>query len=357
MCNPKTDQVDRYDEQTRSLPVPRAMLRDAQSSVKPVVSGSKEKTPVSSHPKPATGASDKQKAMQQTKERLQKTLGESSGPDTSAEGVQRTSAAAKQLVRKVQAAAAGLGDAGAELEERCEKLLKQIDQFKPAEGTQAAREAKSLLDQAENLLKSALDVLGSVTEASAGEMIRQATEAEKSVTPVLQELAKTHGFEPIGLEYRLKSPKSLKDKLSRDMIEEGKPLDQVAQNVSDVLRYTASFPSERLAEGTDGVLRDLQQKGYTLLKLKNTWPDDKISYKGINVQMATPDGQKMELQFHTSDSFWLKDTGTHDLYEEKRRPDISKERKDQLDYIQAEMAKLLDKPPGIDKIENFPGRK
>jgi len=349
MCDPPTDEVDQYDEQTRLLPLPKVLQRETpvRSSVRPVVSDSKQKAPVSSHAVPQAG---KRRDMQRVKHQLLESSSESGGPDISAEGVKRTATAAKQLALKVQGATTDLEDQ--ELKEVCAKLLEEIEKFQPVEGRSAATEAKALLDQADNLLKRALEVLGSATSASAQEMIGKAEEAEKSVTPMLKQLAEEHGFEPIGLEYRLKTIKSLKDKLSRDMIEEGKPLDQIKKNVSDVLRYTASFAPEKLAKGTDGVLKDLQKQGYQVVKLKNTWPDDKISYKGINVQLVTPDGQKMELQFHTPDSFWLKDEGTHDLYEEMRRPDISQQRKKQLDNIQLEMAKLLEKPRDIDEIKN-----
>jgi len=348
MCDPPSDEVDQYDEQTRLLPLPKVLLRKtpARSPVRPVVSDSKQEVPVSSHPMPKAG---KRQDMQRVKQQLLERSSESGGPDISAEGVKRTATAAKQLALKVQGATTDLDPA---LKKECTKLLEEIEKFQPVEGKSAASEAKAFLDQADSLLKRALEVLGSATSASAQEMIGNAEKAEKSVTPMLEQLAEKHGFEPIGLKYKLKTTKSLQDKLSRDMIEEGKPLEQVKNNVSDVLRYTASFPPERLAQGTDGVLKDLQQQGYQIAKLKNTWPDDKISYKGINVQLVTPDGQKMELQFHTPDSFWLKDDGTHDLYEEMRRPDISQQRKKQLDNIQLEMAKLLEKPPGIEKITN-----
>jgi hypothetical protein len=296
-----------------------------------------------------------QAAMLAKKQAMLEELGQSN--DVSAEAVKRARDAAKLMVEKLQAAIKTLGSAGgdtSELQAKCAGLSKRIDEFTPSGGPEASGEAKSLLEEAQKLGETSFAVLGAVTEPRAEEMILRAGKAEKSTTPLLKELAETYGFEPIGLEHRLKTVKSLKEKLLRDMIEEAKPLEKVAENISDALRYTAAFPPDKLIDGTLGVLRDLEKQGYTVPRLKNTWPLEGNPYKGINVQLVTPDGQKMELQFHTPESFWLKDEGTHDLYEEKRRPDISKERADNLNRIQAEMAKFLRKPDRVDNIKNIP---
>jgi hypothetical protein len=213
--------------------------------------------------------------------------------------------------------------------------------------------AQGLLDNAQKLLAGAVKALEPVTAVAAEKMIKTATKAEPKVTKTLLLLSGKHGFDLIGLEDKLKTKGSLKDKLARDMVEEGKPLETVAENVSDVLRYTAQFPPEALVAGTEKVLRDLEKERFTIRRLKNTWLGERPPYKGINVQLATLDGQKMELQIHTADSLWLKGKGTHDIYEMMRDPSISKELKKELDTIQINMAKLLPKPPGIDKVKNI----
>lgn len=70
--------------------------------------------------------------------------------------------------------------------------------------------------------------------------------------------------------------------------------------------------------GLEKTLKDLEDKGYTVLKIKNTWLDDLRPYKGINVHIEAPSGQMFELQFHTPESFEMKNGVLHNLYEQRR---------------------------------------
>ena len=86
--------------------------------------------------------------------------------------------------------------------------------------------------------------------------------------------------------------------------------------VSDILRYTHVFSPEQLADGTNASLSAYEQQGYTIRAVKNTWTDPNLPYKGINVRMLSPDGQPLEVQFHTQESFALKSGEMHDLYKQ-----------------------------------------
>ena len=45
-----------------------------------------------------------------------------------------------------------------------------------------------------------------------------------------------------------------------------------------------------------------------------------MEYKGINTRWVTQEGQRFEVQFHTSESFHAKQNVTHDAYERLRNP-------------------------------------
>jgi hypothetical protein len=81
--------------------------------------------------------------------------------------------------------------------------------------------------------------------------------------------------------------------------EHGISATRAAEGVFDAIRYTACFPPQKLASGTKAILSRLQAQGNGIVQLKNTWLDPKSSYRGINVQMRSPDGQLFEVQFHT----------------------------------------------------------
>lgn len=77
-----------------------------------------------------------------------------------------------------------------------------------------------------------------------------------------------------------------------------------------------SSPGE-LAGGAAKTLGQLETQGYKVLKVKNTFKPG-APYKGVNSQVMSPDGQVFELQFHTPQSFDVKQNVTHGLYERFR---------------------------------------
>lgn len=56
---------------------------------------------------------------------------------------------------------------------------------------------------------------------------------------------------------------------------------------------------------------------YRVLKFRNAWGGK--FYQGINVQLLDPSGIKTELQFHTPNSYAIKQA-SHEVYEIRRNP-------------------------------------
>jgi hypothetical protein len=182
-------------------------------------------------------------------------------------------------------------------------------------------------------------------------VLEKALAAEPALTGSIEQNTEDLGGKMIGLEYRLKSAESLTRKIATDMANEGLTEAQAAGRIADSVRYTSCFPPEKLVQGTQSTLARLQAEGNTILKLKNTWLDSESSYKGINVQMQTPDGQVFELQFHTPESFWAKDEGTHAIFEKMRQVSKGSPEWNELNEQQMEIARKLQVPDDIDKIQ------
>ena len=145
------------------------------------------------------------------------------------------------------------------------------------------------------------------------EVYRQALDAEPAVTQDIQDVsAAVTGSELAGLEYRIKTPASLEGKLY------GREEAADIENVSDLLRYTQTFRPEDLVRGANESLALYEQKGYTVAEVKNTWTDPNNPYNGINVKLISPTNQKLEVQFHTPESYELKNGPMHQLYEQWR---------------------------------------
>jgi hypothetical protein len=182
------------------------------------------------------------------------------------------------------------------------------------------------------------------TEPRAKQVLGRAKAAEPRVTEDISQLAKKTGGTQEGLDFRLKSEESLTRKL------DGMPRNA---EVNDALRYTVTYEPSKLGEGAASVMKGLENQGYEKVLVKNTFVEGQ-PYKGINTTFRSPDGQLFELQFHTPQSFDVKQNLTHALYEQARvLPAGSQERA----AIGAQMKNISDSvqiPKGIqEQVPNF----
>ncbi|MEM6373950.1 MAG: hypothetical protein AAF727_14375, partial [Pseudomonadota bacterium] len=154
--------------------------------------------------------------------------------------------------------------------------------------------------------------------AEASALIEVAKRDEKAAAKSLTRVAEKTGGEMVGLENSVKSQKSLTRKIFNRAEQKGQPPEYIAKNINDVLRYTTIFEPDKYVAGVKATVAELFAAGHkTKNPPKNTW-GEKDGYMGINAIFVSPDGAVFELQFHTPKSFWAKEEGTHDLYEEQR---------------------------------------
>lgn len=150
-------------------------------------------------------------------------------------------------------------------------------------------------------------MLKSETPLSPEELLAKAQRVEPEVTGKLSDLAEANGGRMEGLDYRFKSLESLTRKMDA---EPGRP-------VNDVLRYTQIYDSENLGSGAKNTMASLEEAGYEKMKVSNTFQEGN-AYMGINTVFKTPEGTPFELQFHTPESFNIKQNINHALYEQAR---------------------------------------
>jgi len=198
----------------------------------------------------------------------------------------------------------------------------------------------------------------SVAVSSAAVQLRaRVAKAEPAISRVMIDLADAHRGELMGMPHRLKSEKSLARKIEAEakLPEMGGDVDKAADAMGDVVRYTMNFDSADYVEGVQNTVRDLESKGYTL-RVKNYWGTGD-PYQGINV--AAVDGRtgtKMELQFHTPESYTMKgpkfaegdpraDQGMHKLYEKYRESTDPRERWKAFDSMERQGRGIPAPPP------------
>jgi hypothetical protein len=177
--------------------------------------------------------------------------------------------------------------------------------------------------------------------------------AEKEEPPVTAALKSLEGDDAklIGLDFRLKSEGSLHRKIVEDAIyKPDQSLAEVAAGIKDSLRYTYQLEPERYAAAVPEKLHALEEQGFLVTKFKNFWGPD-TAYQGINVNVRTPGGAVFELQFHTADSFVMKDKVNHPLYEEHRLSSTPPERRAALWQKMIDNQAAMPVPPGAAEVQ------
>ena len=167
-------------------------------------------------------------------------------------------------------------------------------------------------------------------KTAASEVRSNAEIAEPKVTAIMESLVDSQ-TRLEGLDFKLKSENSIQDKIARK-IDQGKTIDEAKNSIHDSIRYTLIVSGEYETTVLQK-LSMLKDQGYEVVDMKNAWGGD--IYQGLNVNLKNSDGLYVELQFHTEESFNVKEHLNHELYELSRNTTTSKEIREISDQIQA----------------------
>ena len=203
-------------------------------------------------------------------------------------------------------------------------------------------------------LRDKLDVKAAIMAAEAKAVAAQAIAKAKAVEPLItadmKVIAQSANAQMAGLEYALKSKSSLARKIETEMLNAGIHADEAVADMKDVLRYTMLLDADNFTQSYQKVVGELLARGYRMPIIKNTWRNG-MMYKGINTNLVK-DGQVFELQFHTRESFDLKNGKLHELYEEWRLPSTPETRKIILQKEMLALSDNLKTPKDIDSIQS-----
>ena len=155
-----------------------------------------------------------------------------------------------------------------------------------------------------------------------------------------------------GLRYSLKSLESFRSKVARR--EAMKTAPAAAYSTNDLNRYTLTFPRVQYTDGVLACYENLRAQGFVKVKDRNSW--DTPDYRGINSTWAivNADGRAQhmfEVQFHTPESFEVKDKRNHLLYELDRADQSHDlDRMEAIRHLQAERYGDMESPPDHGRI-------
>jgi (p)ppGpp synthase/HD superfamily hydrolase len=167
---------------------------------------------------------------------------------------------------------------------------------------------------------------------------------EPTITSDLETIVSGVGAKLAGLDGRLKSTESLLRKMQAGSVS--------ADRIYDIVRYTEIAEPAGYSDYFYETVAKLKHKGYTVVRVKNYWINENDPYQGVNVRLISPAGQKFELQFHTQESFDLKNGELHELYEQQRL--ITDEESEEYRRLRKEMFELSDTiktPKDVEKIK------
>lgn len=223
---------------------------------------------------------------------------------------------------------------------------KQFDEYRQKLG---AEYLPNSLDKFQELKYNNSEEYGVLKAQSKGmSYYDKAVLSEPDITKQVKKVAESVGVDTIGIEHRIKSKKRYLEKIRRKY----NP-DKNVYEINDILRYTYSSSPMELSEKILKSIDVYNEMGYNTIEIKNSWLDNLNPYKGINTTIQSPSGQKFELQYHTPDSFNVKDGKMHKLYEKQQSiaDTSSKEYIDLTDQM-FELSDSLEVPANISEVKN-----
>lgn len=149
-------------------------------------------------------------------------------------------------------------------------------------------------------------------------LLRSRRAVEPEITDTLVGTAERFGAKMLGLKYKFKKAEGVVEKVNRKVAEKGIDHEKAAAGISDALRYTMELPGKNYAKGAASAIKALEKAGYEFLEVENNWdgPPTRDAYQGVNAVFKDPKtGLKVELQFHTKESWHTKDVVIHEDYE------------------------------------------
>ncbi|WP_313132629.1 minor capsid protein [Anaerocolumna sp.] len=170
---------------------------------------------------------------------------------------------------------------------------------------------------------------------------------ETDISAQVKKVAETTGMDTMGIEYRIKTKESFLEKVRKNFNPDGNEYE-----IKDIIRYTLGAGADNLSDKTLKVIDKFEQEGYNTIRIKNTWGPDS-SYNGINTFIKAPNGQVFEMQYHTPESFKLKNGELHKLYEKQRK--ILDDESEEYLGIEDQMIELSSKlafPKNIERVKN-----
>lgn len=185
---------------------------------------------------------------------------------------------------------------------------------------------------------------------SVDKLVEKSQKIEPAITADINNIATKAGGKLVGLENRLKSPHSIKRKIEAE-VADGFSKSLSLNKIRDAIRYTTVFKENDFVTRYKAMQYLLAIEGYKTIVVKNTWKNDS-AYKGVNTFIQNEDGDVFEMQYHTQQSFDVKNGLLHKLYEKFRDPKTPIHEKEKLLLEMRKLSSKIKVPEGVELIED-----
>lgn len=165
---------------------------------------------------------------------------------------------------------------------------------------------------------------------------------EPSITKDVDKISAEVGLPLIGREHRLKGKQSYDRKVN------DKRLGKDYKQIGNAVRYTFEHKSQNAVKDIQKTLAKFEENGYTIISVDNKWKANGV-YKGVNVDILSPKGVPIEVQFLTKRNHALKDV-MHKYYEIARASTTPERIKALAEKKMQELATLWEYPEGIKEL-------
>ena len=187
----------------------------------------------------------------------------------------------------------------------------------------------------------------------ASHIYNNAQHKEPIITKNVKQAAEMSGSKMHGLEHRLKTKESIQRKIETDSKEKNISLQSAASDIKDAVRYTTISNDDNFVSGYEKMKDLLGVIGYKEVRCKNyfqLYKEGKAKHKSVQSVFQDPNGYKFEIQFHTPSSQLAKDKKLP-IYEERRKPGLSREQQIKLEKQMDDLAKQVTEPKNISRIK------
>ena len=192
------------------------------------------------------------------------------------------------------------------------------------------------------------------SEKLAKQLYSDAKKREPEITKTVTSSAEKAGSKMYGLEHKLKTEESIKRKIDTDSEEKDISVGEAAASIKDTIRYTTIASDNSFVDSYEKFKSNMSDNGYKEVRCKNyfdLYNQGKVKHKSVQSVFETPDGHVFEVQFHTPASQEAKDKKIP-IYEERRKPGLSKERQMELEREMEKLAEKVPEPRDISRIKS-----